>query len=54
MQQVREAKSLGASAVMVLGTAGDLTFKSLPDVPFQLAAPTCQRHYASIGLSGFE
>ena len=33
-QQVREAKSLGASAVMVLGTAGDLTFDHPTLLPF--------------------
>jgi predicted TIM-barrel fold metal-dependent hydrolase len=32
--QVREAKSLGASAVMVLGTAGDLTFDDPTLLPF--------------------
>jgi len=34
VQQVREAKSLGASAVMVLGTAGDLTFDHPTLLPF--------------------
>jgi hypothetical protein len=33
-QQVREAKSLGAAAVMVLGTAGDLTFDHPTLLPF--------------------
>ncbi len=33
-QQVLEAKSLGASAVMVLGTAGDLTFDHPTLLPF--------------------
>jgi uncharacterized protein len=32
--QVREAKSLGAAAVMVLGTAGDLTFDHPTLLPF--------------------
>ena len=34
VQQVREAKSFGASAVMVLGTAGDLTFDHPTLLPF--------------------
>ena len=34
VQQVREAKSLGAAAVMVLGTAGDLTFDHPTLLPF--------------------
>jgi predicted TIM-barrel fold metal-dependent hydrolase len=34
VQQVREAQSLGASAVMVLGTAGDLTFDHPTLLPF--------------------
>jgi predicted TIM-barrel fold metal-dependent hydrolase len=34
VHQVREAKSLGASAVMVLGTAGDLTFDHPTLLPF--------------------
>jgi predicted TIM-barrel fold metal-dependent hydrolase len=34
VRQVREAKSLGAVAVMVLGTAGDLTFDSPTLLPF--------------------
>ena len=34
VQQVHEAKSLGASAVMVLGTAGDLTFDHPTLLPF--------------------
>jgi uncharacterized protein len=34
VRQVREAKSLGASAVMVLGTAGDLTFDHPTLLPF--------------------
>jgi predicted TIM-barrel fold metal-dependent hydrolase len=34
VQQVGEAKSLGASAVMVLGTAGDLTFDHPTLLPF--------------------
>lgn len=33
-RQVREAKSLGAAAVMVLGTAGDLTFDHPALLPF--------------------
>jgi predicted TIM-barrel fold metal-dependent hydrolase len=33
-RQVREAKSLGAAAVMVLGTAGDLTFDNPTLLPF--------------------
>jgi uncharacterized protein len=33
-RQVREAKSLGAAAVMVLGTAGDLTFDNPILLPF--------------------
>jgi predicted TIM-barrel fold metal-dependent hydrolase len=33
-RQVREAKSLGAAAVMVLGTAGDLTFDNPVLLPF--------------------
>ena len=34
VEQVREAKSLGAAAVMVLGTAGDLTFDHPTLLPF--------------------
>ena len=34
VRQVREAKSLGAAAVMVLGTAGDLTFDHPTLLPF--------------------
>lgn len=34
VRQVREAKSLGAVAVMVLGTAGDLTFDNPTLLPF--------------------
>jgi len=34
VQQVHEAKSLGAAAVMVLGTAGDLTFDHPTLLPF--------------------
>jgi predicted TIM-barrel fold metal-dependent hydrolase len=34
VRQVREAKSLGAAAVMILGTAGDLTFDHPTLLPF--------------------